>query len=502
MRFLLIFFVLAQASASFAATLVEIKGNVFIKGENSISWTQIKDGGQQIKIKGSDEIRTGRASSAEILMDDGTRIKIAPFSYFRLESETSAAAKINLLAGKIRNWVKKFSRKFEVKTPTAVCAVRGTDFMVSADNDGNTRVEVYEGSVLAGDSKGKEALLKSGEMIEVSRDGLGERSRNPNPPQEMGASLSDRKAAARKELYSEISKESVIKQAQAEMQSAEYQNRKTAIDAYGLRVRMEEYIVRPSDNQFKYVVLNTRKDSFNFGKILFTFNSALPEDLTLAAKNMLHYEGSSAPQWYLTEMNSVISNTYDKVTEDASGGKMVPDSLSAPGSWTHFFANYGVYFAGPSEAAENGGLGRLLWKYSDSNNNNTADSGEFTFLGDRTVTGVTNISSYQKRYDFNDGSSMIATRINPSGDEVFDNVVRNEYSDGTWINTRDYLLFDDGKIASYSDFSAASPGGISKGDVSERLNFERVYESSLFGGRKIDLEFSAKLLRDAGLLRF
>ncbi|GAB4028247.1 MAG: hypothetical protein Fur0012_00150 [Elusimicrobiota bacterium] len=502
MRFLLIFFVLAQAPASFAASLMDIKGNVFIKNENSLSWTQIKEEEQSIKIKGSDEIRTARASSAEILMDDGTRIKIAPFSYFRLESENSSAAKINLLAGKIRNWVKKFSRKFEVKTPTAVCAVRGTDFMVSSDNEGNTRVEVYEGSVLAGDSKGKEVLLRSGEMIEVGRDGLGERLPNPNPPQEMGASLNDRKAAARKELYSEISKESVIKQAQAEMQAAEYQNRKTAIDAYGLRVRMEEYIVRPSDNQFKYVVLNTRKDSFNFGKILFTFNSALPQDLTLATKNMLSYEGSSAPQLYLTEMNSVISNTSDKVTEDASGGKMVPDNASSPETWIHFFSDYGVYVAGPAQASENGGLGRLLWKYSDSNNNNTADSGEFTFLGGRTVTGVTAISSYQTKYDFNDGSSMIATRINPSGDGVFDNVVRNEYSDGTWINTRDYLLFDDGKIASYSDFSSSSPGSVSKADISERLNFERVYESSLFSGRKIDLEFSAKLLKDAGLLRF
>ncbi|NLI10971.1 MAG: FecR domain-containing protein [Elusimicrobia bacterium] len=486
---------------SFAAYLGEIKGDVFVKNQDALSWNKLDENVKGIKVKNKDEIRTARASSAEIIMDDGSRVKIAPFSYFRMEEESPSSVKLNLIAGKVRNWVKKFSKKFEIKTPTAVCAVRGTDFMVAADIEGNTKVEVYDGSVLTGDSKGAEILVKKGEMIDIGKQGLGEKKNNPNPPQEMASSLGDKKEAARKELYGEISKDAVIKQAQAEMQSAEYQNRKTAIDAYGLRVRMEEYIVRPAENQFKYVVLNTRKDSFNFGKILFTFNSSLPKDLTQATKNMLYYEGSAAPQWYLTEMNSVISNTYDKVTEDAWGGKMVPDNASAPETWTHFFANYGVYFAGPSQSSENGGLGRLLWKYSDSNNNNIADSGEFTFLGNRTVTAVTSLSSYQKKYDFNDGSSMIATKINPSGDDVFDNIVRNEYSDGTWINTRDYLLFDDGKVASFSDFSS-SLGGTSKSDIADRLNFERVYESSLFQGRKIDLEFSAKLLKDAGLLKF
>jgi hypothetical protein len=38
--------------------------------------------------------------------------------------------------------------------------------------------------------------------------------------------------------------------------------------------------------------------------------------------------------------------------------------------------------------------------------------------------------------------------------------------------------------------------------VTDRLNFERVYTSSLFSGRTIDVMYSAKLLKDAGLLRF
>ena len=62
------------------------------------------------------------------------------------------------------------------------------------------------------------------------------------------------------------------------------------------------------------------------------------------------------------------------------------------------------------------------------------------------------------------------------------------------------MLFDSGDILSAGDFSSRL--GVTMDTATDRLNFERVYTSSLFGGRKIDLEFSAKLLKDAGLLRF
>ena len=50
---------------------------------------------------------------------------------------------------------------------------------------------------------------------------------------------------------------------------------------------------------------------------------ALPADLSLATRNMLTASGSARPLWELTDINSIMSNTIDKVTEDASGGKMI-----------------------------------------------------------------------------------------------------------------------------------------------------------------------------------
>ena len=464
--------------AAQAAYVSEWRGEVELRKSGSKEWSLLA-GDEKPRLAAGDEMRTARASTVEIFMDDGSRVKLAPASAFTMSSETKEAVSLGLYFGRVRSWVKKFSKKFEVRTPSAVCAVRGTDFMVEAGDEGS-RVEVYEGSVLTGDDKGNPSLVREGQFAEVPNGGLLRAPRqNPNGPSNMDSTVGDPRQAARNEIYNELSKADVIARAQEELQSAEFQSRKVAIDAFGNRVRMEEYVMRPAADQFKYVVLNTREGRFDFGKILFTFNAPLPSDLSLATRGMMTAAGADAPAWQLTAMNSVMSNTLDKVTEDAYGGKMVADNASAPSSWTHFFTNYAVYAAGPAEAGENGGLGRKLWAFSDSNSDNLIQAGELSYLG---------------------GSAPAGAVTYPGGEDVFNTVTRNTYSDGTWIQAADYVLFDDGKILAAGDF--ASRLGVTMDAATDKLNFERVYTSSLFGGRKIDLEFSAKLLKDAGLLRF
>lgn len=437
-------------------------------------WVSVKKN-QKIDIKPGTEITTDRASSVELYFDDGSKLKIGPNSYYKFTNEDEKEINGTLFVGKIRNWIKKQSKDYKIKTPTAVCGVRGTDFVVITDKD-KTRVEVYDGSVNVSDNNNKSFLVVKGNFIEVSLKGIGVPQKNSNPPQNLDSSISDPKILSKKEIYTEISKDSVIKRAQQELQMAEYQNRKTAIDAFGYRVRVEEYVVRPAANQFKYVVLNTRENRFDFGKILFTFNSALPKDLSKVTKNMNNYYGSTAPSIYLTEINSVISNTVDKVSEEGSGGKMVPDDPNNPTKWTHFFENYSFYAAGKNEGNENDGKGRLMWRFSDLNNNNRYDSNEFFYLGG---TKPSSFTSY------------------PDGKNVLHSISKNTYSDGTWISVEDFVVFDDGKIASYDDFNLKPTED--KNSFIDKLNFERVYNSSMFSD-KIDLVFSAKLLKDIGLI--
>lgn len=463
-----------------AAYMANGRGWIELRKGGRGDWKRIS-GDSRIILEEGDEVKTLRASTVEIYMDDGSRMKLAPLSLFKLREEKEETSSVGLFFGRIRSWVKRnLARKFEVRTPSAVCAVRGTDFTVAADNQGNTSVEVYSGSVLTGDAGGRTTLVRAGQMVSVGAgDGLGPVRENPNPPSGMESASGNPRILAKKELYNEISKRNVMKAAQMEMQSAEYKLRKVAIDAFGNRVRMEEYVVRPQGDQFKYVVLNNRKDRFDFGKILFTFNTDLPDDLSLATRNMTHASGPAAPEWHLTEMNSVMSNAKDKVTEDASGGHMVADNPSSPTEWNLFFTNYGVYAAGSAEAALNGGKGKMLWSYSDADFDNTVETGEIQYLG---------------------GSEPSAVTTYPDGSDIFHDITKNTYSDGTWIQAEDFVIFDDGKVVSSGDF--ASRMGVDKDAVTDKLNFERVYTSSLFDGRKIDLVFSAKLLKDAGLLSF
>ncbi len=468
-------------SPSHAAYVHSVRGEVEIKKSGSDSWNRL-DPLSREKLQAGDELRTARASTVEIYMDDGSKVKIAPLSAFRMSEESSDSVSLGLFVGRVRSWVKKFSRKFEVRTPSAVCAVRGTDFMVSADADGNSRVEVYEGSVLAGDASGNSALVREGQAADIPQGGrMRDPSPNPNQPNDMNSAIGDPRQIARAEIYGEISREDVLARAQEEMQSAEYQMRKTAIDHAGNRVRMEEYTIRPAANQFKYVVLNTRGDRFDFGKILFTFNAALPADLSEATANMITSPGATPPAWYLTEMNSVMSNTVDKVTEDATGGSMVYNgSLTSP-AYNLVFNSYSFYAAGPSEANDNGGLGKWIWTKTNYNVA-TNKAGSVSYLGQPTAPVLTSDS--------------------PSGEDVFHTYTKNTFADGTWIAASDYVLFDDGDLLSTGDFGRGLGAGETVDEVTDRLNFERVYTSSLFGGRTIDVMYSAKLLKDAGLLRF
>lgn len=75
--------------------------------------------------------------------------------------------------GKIRAKVKKYSKKFEVRTPNVAIAVRGTTFAVNVDDAGATTLELIEGEVAVSNLKtAVMTVLKTGEKITISADGI------------------------------------------------------------------------------------------------------------------------------------------------------------------------------------------------------------------------------------------------------------------------------------------------------------------------------------------
>jgi hypothetical protein len=482
-----------------AAKITSVRGSPEIFRASGGSWEKAA---RSAPVGKSDKIRCDRASSVVINTETGHKIQIWPGSEVSIDEVDSAESRFSLAFGRIRSWVKKLKRneKYEVRTPVAVCSVRGTDFDVELTPDNKTRVQVYDGVVAAREEMtGREVTLNPGEFTQIIEN---EPPSQPAAIPQEGGTLREPTEAersrqeARREIFEEISREEVLAKAADEIKLAEYQNGKALIDASGKRVRLEEYIIRTQPNEFKYVVLNTRgQTDLNFGKMIFTFNDTLPQDLTLATGSMFQKEGSVKPGLWLTDVISVMSNTVDQVNEEASGGKMFADSQANPRKWTLFFDHYDFYVNN-----------KKWWGYKDLNANGTLDANEISYYN--IATGAAIDLGVDFQYDASAGRYYLSDSAGdkvyfnefsqPDGETSFHFRQKNNYTLDQWISADDYVISDEGSVLALSGLRNKSSADLK--NIVYGSNFERVYASSVFEGRKIDLVFSAKLLIDSGIL--
>jgi len=110
-----------------------------------------KDGARELApgevFEGNGLISTGD-SAASILMPDGTRMTMAPHTDFDTEASLLRSGVIYLenLAWYFKAQVKKRTKKFEVRTPAAVVAVRGTKFTLEASSN-SAVLTLFDGEV-------------------------------------------------------------------------------------------------------------------------------------------------------------------------------------------------------------------------------------------------------------------------------------------------------------------------------------------------------------------
>jgi hypothetical protein len=108
-----------------------------------------------------DRVRTGRGGAAEIRLGDGSLVRLAELSDLEIDrldvdaAGTPTTSRFNMAAGQARAWVARqvIARVaagpggFAVQTPTAVAAVRQTDFAVVHDAAAATSVYTFAGAV-------------------------------------------------------------------------------------------------------------------------------------------------------------------------------------------------------------------------------------------------------------------------------------------------------------------------------------------------------------------
>ena len=502
------YFLLTTSGLFADVRINSVSGEVTVNGASAIV-------GQQLIL--NDVIKTSAASNSIIIIN-GHEVTVSEKTEVAVNELTEDSSLLKVWLGKIRAKVQKLKakQKFEIKTPVAIVAVRGTDFAIEVAQDGFSHLEVYEGVVSAKEeTTGGEVLVNPGEFTTVQK---GEAPAEPKALEgekvksETEEKKEDFKSEAQREIFMEISRDAVKERAADEIKLAEYQNGKVLMDFYGKRVRLEEYVYRPPENknQFKYVVLNERENRFDFGKILFTFNDVLPTNLNDATKNMFHSEGSTEPELHIINLDSVMSNTYDKILEEATDGKMVADDSTSPTSWSLFFGNYKFYI-GNADSTENGkDIGaKLMWEFKD-NGDNQAKPDEFTYIKDTSILQTNGFENISETYLTHTDPAVSTVNNMPDGNTTFHFAYKDLYADGTTVEKHNYIINDDGKVQTFSDIASSET---SADEIKEKiltLNFENVYTSSLFQdkystddgfGKRIDLIFSSKLLSDAGLLQ-
>ncbi len=135
------------------ALIMQIKGKVLISKEFKApleKWTPVKT--KQVITRGT-YLRTRSQSSCDLLLNNGTKIKIIQKSIVLIQNisvseKGEQKSKFKLYIGSILSKSSKLvgNSYYSISTPTAIAGVRGTEFVVNATED-KTSVSVNEGKV-------------------------------------------------------------------------------------------------------------------------------------------------------------------------------------------------------------------------------------------------------------------------------------------------------------------------------------------------------------------
>lgn len=164
----------AQARAA-TGKLTVVAGQVWVKPAGGSEQTAAE--GQSVSA--GTQIRTGENGRAAVAFEDGSELRLEPGSQLVLSPHKRNKAEKNsvvLFFGRLWSKVTGSSgggRNYEVKTPNAVCGVRGTEFVTAVGDDGSARVRVSEGTVGVAGDEGS-ADVSQGEEVEADEEGVGD----------------------------------------------------------------------------------------------------------------------------------------------------------------------------------------------------------------------------------------------------------------------------------------------------------------------------------------
>ena len=501
----------APARAAGLITLIP-SGAVDVRSSGADSWRPVT--GRETVTAGQ-EVRTHRASTAELVFADGSRVQINNFSIFAIDKTGTDETGFSLKLGKIRAaFAGLLSSHVSIRTPSAVCAVRGTVFELGADDKG-TEVTMAEGVLEVTDKQGKQAVVTSEETMRIGENGM-ERPRM--------IALSDKRAlpavrpyAVHQEMARDSARKAIEDNRNRELKASQAQLGKDIIDAYGQRVRIEEYLIRPDVKSFEVLFLNSRQNSFNWGHLIETFNAPIPADLSqvpaIISGGIL---SATQPTNWLKSYEFYATNTVDADKEDIVFG--APAQINFAGFyngvttllWYPSSIDFTQTLSGPGvpggsriqfeqQQDYNASIaGNLTWAQSVQatagtnnlqpiyiNTLNPADTasvaaGGTVLYGGSGWVGGTGANLYNE--------VVTSGPLYPNGANKADLLESTLYPDGSSVSVQKFLVSDSGQLL---DFTGASDALFNQ---NVDYNLELNIQSSLFQGRAIDVVIAPEIL--------
>jgi len=510
--------VTGAAAAPRDVVLVPQGSGVEARRDSLSAWTKV---GGKVRLETGAEVRTDGQSKAGVFFSDGSVFLLDKGSVFGVEDTSKKKAGFSLKLGRLKARVSGyFASKFAVRTPTAVCAVRGTEFDIEVGKEGNTEMNVSEGLVEVSDSKGDLAVVSSEEKIKVGANGMSKPETVSLKDERAGEAA--RPMAVRQETARERTRTMLEELRNRELKANEAQLGKDAIDAFGRRVRLEEYLLRPSSKEFKVLFLSQRaeEDRLDWGHLIERFNADIPDDISKVAGIIDGmYFSATAPANWLKYFEVYLTNTVDSIKETIDFTAPVAINFSGYGAGTRYYPgtiDYRQILSGPGVAAV-AGAGSLVGtgltslasdervQFRQTQDWNASNAGKFTWM-QKVVNGsgvlanmwgvtldptsavdIGNLGTqtfYDAAIDPGD-----ATVTYPSGPGMADFRVFSTYADGSTVGSRKLLVSNEGEILKIGG-SANSDTFLKDGS----FNLEMVVDSNLFQGRNIDVLFAPEIL--------
>jgi hypothetical protein len=175
MKYLLMAGLMAMSGTGFAAEQVEnftakiftAKGSVECLKKGTAAWVPVK---APFMLEVGDQVKTGPKSKAELYIKYGSKIRLGADTAFVIGSVAPEGNVVEVARGKMQAWIRKFAgRGFTVRTPAAVCAVRGTVLGVEVTEAGQATWDLFSGAMQVVDNRNRAIDLVPNQRLVVTQ---------------------------------------------------------------------------------------------------------------------------------------------------------------------------------------------------------------------------------------------------------------------------------------------------------------------------------------------